>query len=479
MVEKGVERPIFRILENPREYVRELRSEVRDELLGREGLPIVVPEERFWKDYEAEVNALVFGKYALEILKLLYGDTFLTVFGTPDVFLYEVKTEPRCIQTTIRDIRSNPEAYAGKVVCFEASAIGFNISTKKSIEAAAAALGQPIEVPADVLLGGVVLVPSPAPTIDEIRGRTGYIAGIYAYGDAQKVLAEPVNELMVVNRYVARIVSAGEVSERLSDRVVAIIFEKERVRDKSFEEVTTEAKARLQELARSVRESIESGETVSGEVEFKKIAEIARPEEPLRFSIGKEVKDIVLKVKNPVRDVGVVVERLEGLPPQVQPPSGKLYISLRISVNIYSEDLEEAKINVTVSKEWVVENNVDPETIKVMKYVDRWIELPTRLVAEDESYFYFEATTTGFSYFVVVGEEKGGTTATPMYTQTPAQTSTWTHSSEMTTTLTPETVQTQQTASIQPAPEKKVPGFEVVLAVVGFTLAQMLRRMRS
>jgi hypothetical protein len=71
-----------------------------------------------------------------------------------------------------------------------------------------------------------------------------------------------------------------------------------------------------------------------------------------------------------------------------------------------SENLENVVIEFKVEKEWVERNNIDRETIQLLRYEEGWNPLPTDVIGEDENYLYCVASTKGFSLFVVVGSPR-------------------------------------------------------------------------
>jgi hypothetical protein len=61
-------------------------------------------------------------------------------------------------------------------------------------------------------------------------------------------------------------------------------------------------------------------------------------------------------------------------------------------------------IGFRVSRAWILENQIDKQTIRLYRLEDNWQPLPTRRIGADRTYLYFEVETPGFSWFAVVGE---------------------------------------------------------------------------
>lgn len=63
-------------------------------------------------------------------------------------------------------------------------------------------------------------------------------------------------------------------------------------------------------------------------------------------------------------------------------------------------------IGFRVSQKWVLDNAIDPYTIKLNRYSGgAWEELATEQTGSDDSYLYFEAKTPGFSPFAITGKQ--------------------------------------------------------------------------
>ena len=82
---------------------------------------------------------------------------------------------------------------------------------------------------------------------------------------------------------------------------------------------------------------------------------------------------------------------------------------LKITTNISSEKITNAKIRFKVEKTWVNVNNIDPSKVFLYKLVNgNWIQLPTQKITEDNNNIYYESTLNSFSIFVIAGEIKAG-----------------------------------------------------------------------
>lgn len=83
------------------------------------------------------------------------------------------------------------------------------------------------------------------------------------------------------------------------------------------------------------------------------------------------------------------------------------YKTFEIKINQDASYFEKIRINFKVPTSWVKNNNIDENTIKLLKFDGiNWVELPTKMIKKDKNYFYFESSLTSFSIFTIAGEKK-------------------------------------------------------------------------
>ncbi len=92
-------------------------------------------------------------------------------------------------------------------------------------------------------------------------------------------------------------------------------------------------------------------------------------------------------------------------------PGGEVYSYLNIWVGnggfATPENIADAVVGFRVSRAWIVENNIDADSIILQHFSEnRWNPLPTAKVEEDEEYIYFEAQTQSFSPFAITTNSK-------------------------------------------------------------------------
>ena len=113
-------------------------------------------------------------------------------------------------------------------------------------------------------------------------------------------------------------------------------------------------------------------------------------------------------------NVKITVVKLSGKPEYIAEDPTKVvdiysYLEIEITSDdkfVADDDIESLKIRFKVEQTWMEENNIDNETIVLMKYHnDEWQKLSTTVISEDAVYVYFESETTGFSTFAIAVSE--------------------------------------------------------------------------
>ncbi|WP_406657678.1 PGF-pre-PGF domain-containing protein [Methanolobus sp. ZRKC2] len=87
-------------------------------------------------------------------------------------------------------------------------------------------------------------------------------------------------------------------------------------------------------------------------------------------------------------------------------PPGKVYCHVNIWVGktgyATEANIEEAVIGFSVPKEWLTSNGFDASSIRLNRFnEDKWNELKTSIVEENDDLVFFEAKTPGFSPFAI------------------------------------------------------------------------------
>ncbi len=125
-----------------------------------------------------------------------------------------------------------------------------------------------------------------------------------------------------------------------------------------------------------------------------------------KVSVG--VEEILLDSATAASNVKLTIEKLTAMPAGIVSfPSGDVYSYLQFNKTVLKdEDVKNAKIRFTVKKEWIVSKGSAPDKIKLNRYTTKWEALPTQYLRQNGTYYYYEATTPGFSVFAVTAEKK-------------------------------------------------------------------------
>lgn len=125
------------------------------------------------------------------------------------------------------------------------------------------------------------------------------------------------------------------------------------------------------------------------------------------------VTSVVLNMKNQVSNAEVTVTKLNEKPSSLSKPTGETYQYIRIDKTaIKDADFENVKIQFKVTKSWLKAEGINEGDVALYKYTTRWIKLSTKKIKSESDYVSYEATTSGFSNFAIVGKKAGIKTAT-------------------------------------------------------------------
>ena len=147
----------------------------------------------------------------------------------------------------------------------------------------------------------------------------------------------------------------------------------------------------------------------------EEIGDIITGEEVEVFIGSQEIDDpyidsIEFTSTNDFKDVKLTVTTLIEKPQEVEKPlleddkSIYGYVDIKLTTNDkYIEEMP-TYINFNVEKKWIEENNLDENSILLIRYHEgEWQELETQLITSDNISIYYKAITPGFSTFAVVG----------------------------------------------------------------------------
>ncbi len=130
------------------------------------------------------------------------------------------------------------------------------------------------------------------------------------------------------------------------------------------------------------------------------------PDEPQTVIFNKaqhSIREIELNVISTVENVKLSVQDLTFAPSDIEELENVYqYMNIQAS-NLNEINLDSAEIKFRVEKSWLEENNFNKNNINLYRYyISKWKKLDTDYKIEDDSYYYYEAETPGFSTFAIV-----------------------------------------------------------------------------
>lgn len=100
------------------------------------------------------------------------------------------------------------------------------------------------------------------------------------------------------------------------------------------------------------------------------------------------------------------VQQADAPPSEVVPPSGEIYSYFNVLSTATENDIENVQFEFRVDRSWFSEHGIDLGSIALCRYENgEWKGLQTRLISEDNSYFYYSAFSPGLSVFAITGEQ--------------------------------------------------------------------------
>ncbi|MBI2670936.1 PGF-pre-PGF domain-containing protein, partial [Candidatus Woesearchaeota archaeon] len=146
------------------------------------------------------------------------------------------------------------------------------------------------------------------------------------------------------------------------------------------------------------------------------------------------VNRIVISARSFIIAASFTFTKLTELPKSITTPTGKVHSMFSLTKdNIKDTDISSLKIEFLVLKNYLKDNNLQKEQIKLMRYTTQWNTLPTTILSEDNKAIKYQATTPGTSYFAIATEEVSAQAPTtgevveeePLVTKAPPTSAVW------------------------------------------------------
>ncbi len=129
-----------------------------------------------------------------------------------------------------------------------------------------------------------------------------------------------------------------------------------------------------------------------------------------------------------------------------------------------SDNIANGNIEFRVTRSWMTENDINPETISLNRLEDKgWKQLETENTGKDGDYYYFRTQTPGFSCFAITGEQYTGKGSSEQKSESSEEILTG-EAEDLTGEAAKEQANTEE--------KEKAPGFGIILSGSGGLLAR-------
>jgi PGF-pre-PGF domain-containing protein len=137
-------------------------------------------------------------------------------------------------------------------------------------------------------------------------------------------------------------------------------------------------------------------------------------ETEVKIESSNDIDSVKLTPATDLEEVNITVIKLKDKPEEIIDPPKKnatiyKYLDIKLSSNdtfIDEEEISSLEFNFKVEKTWIVDNEIDKNTVKLIRYHDGvWQNLSTALISENETFISYTSASPGFSTFAVVGSK--------------------------------------------------------------------------
>ena len=121
---------------------------------------------------------------------------------------------------------------------------------------------------------------------------------------------------------------------------------------------------------------------------------------------AKYMTRVWITAKYTISNVRVDLVEHETKPAGIPAPSARACFYLDITTTADLRSIAEITIDFRVPRLWVIQNDIDDRTIRLLRLDGVWQELPTSIIGSDPIYLYYRAIAPSLSIFAAVGEPK-------------------------------------------------------------------------
>lgn len=251
--------PLARELVTSADRITKAQGSVQKTFLGSEDHLLTFNfAEDWWGDIPAAVHGVALsGNKVKQALPAMPSRTGGAVLSDETPILYVVKVVPKPQEVSLSDLLSNPKAYDGKVVSFEAPALGFKVSLQETARLA----GENYE--ADVVVHGLVAWSEAASGGGLVPG--GAVARILPVVAADNEhFEQPAGGVQGRFRFIGKVITAGQIVEGLRGEPVLLQYRREKTGDLDLSQVAAEVRAQVEKEAQAVLGMVKGLGAVSG-----------------------------------------------------------------------------------------------------------------------------------------------------------------------------------------------------------------------
>ena len=119
--------------------------------------------------------------------------------------------------------------------------------------------------------------------------------------------------------------------------------------------------------------------------------------------------ELNITVKKNVENVSISLFVLEEKPEEIPEPEGIVASYIQLEFGELEADEGEIEIKFRVESEWIESNDIDPESVVLLRFHDgEWTELSTEFIGYDDGFLLFLAKSPGLSLFAVSALTRAG-----------------------------------------------------------------------
>lgn len=138
------------------------------------------------------------------------------------------------------------------------------------------------------------------------------------------------------------------------------------------------------------------------------------------LSSAIDLTDVVFTLSKSATSPAITVSKVESASVIAPALTTQVYQYMQITkTNLNDTTLSNIVLKFKVPKSWLFDKGISSDSIILKRYTTVWIDLTTTKVREDAAYVYYEATSSGLSYFAISTRQAITPPTTPSTNVTP------------------------------------------------------------